>query len=327
MIEQPKKEKDLSVIIPMYNAEKSIEKVIESIMAQNYLPNFEIIIIDDGSLDNSVNIVEEMMVHNEFIKLFRQKNLKQSAARNRGLLHSSGKVICFVDSDDYLEKNHFEILVYPLLQNNQLNMIVSGIQKIYPNKKIVENNSLLSSYKNNKEMISCYLSQSKEMDVGLWNKSYRASLIKKKKLEFQLENFFEDSLFNLNYLKDLDPKTVSYSNEVTYNLLKNEESTTMKYRPEIYQLGENYIQTVFQITNQMSLSKKTLDAFEKRTKLHLVHHAIKYDPHWSAKKQQKILSISRLNLFDSELSTQYLLAVFMAGKVPNIYRSLYLLFY
>lgn len=327
MIEYKKEEKDLSIIIPMYNSEESIKKVIESIMSQNFLPDFEIIVVDDGSVDASVKVVEEMKANNKRIKLLKQKNLKQSAARNKGLKHSSGKIICFIDSDDYLEENHFKVLVYPLLQNDQLNMRVSGIQKIYSNKKVIENNSVLSNKKSTQEMIRDYLTQNKEMDVGLWNKSYRFSLIKKNELKFQSENFFEDSLFNLCYLKNLEPKSISISKEVTYNLLKNDESTTMKFRPEIYQLGQNYIQTVLDVANKIGLSQIVLDDFKNRTNLHLVHHAIKYDPGWSAKSQKKMLSINKLNIFHSGLSNRYLLAVLMAKKVPIIYRKIYRLFY
>ena len=89
-----------SIIIPAYNVEKYIAKTIVSILSQKY-NNFELIVVDDGSYDNTVNIIKKF--DDSRIKLFCQKNSGVSSARNKGISESSGDYIVFVDSDDYIE--------------------------------------------------------------------------------------------------------------------------------------------------------------------------------------------------------------------------------
>ncbi len=107
----------LSVIIPVYNAEKHIEKCIQSIYTQSYQP-IEIILIDDGSTDNSGAIAEGIAGRNNNILFFRQKNCGVSAARNTGLRMASGDYITFVDADDYLDKKTYSVIMDELLQNH-----------------------------------------------------------------------------------------------------------------------------------------------------------------------------------------------------------------
>lgn len=95
-------EKELvSIIVPVYNVETYVSKCIDSIVNQNY-SNLEIILIDDGSKDNSSKICDEWSTKDRRIKVFHKKNGGVSSARNYGIKKSSGKYVCFVDSDDYL---------------------------------------------------------------------------------------------------------------------------------------------------------------------------------------------------------------------------------
>lgn len=106
----------ISVVIPLYNKESSIQKTIESVLVQTY-KDFELIIVDDGSTDNSVNIVECISVNNQ-LKLIRKSNGGVSSARNEGINNASGDYIAFLDGDDlweptYLEEMYKLILDYP----------------------------------------------------------------------------------------------------------------------------------------------------------------------------------------------------------------------
>ena len=92
----------ISVIIPVYNAEKTIRRCLESIMSSEY-EEYEVILIDDGSTDNSVSIISEFANRNRRIKIFTQPNSGPSAARNKGLTLAEGEIIAFVDSDDYVD--------------------------------------------------------------------------------------------------------------------------------------------------------------------------------------------------------------------------------
>ena len=91
----------LSVIIPAYNCEKTVRKCIDSIINQN-MDRIEIIAVDDGSADNTLEVLESIAVIHNTVKIIRQKNSGVSAARNKGLENATGKYVMFVDSDDKL---------------------------------------------------------------------------------------------------------------------------------------------------------------------------------------------------------------------------------
>ena len=92
-------QKKVSVIVPVYNVEKYIKKCVESLINQEYR-NFEIILINDGSVDNSGMIIDEMSLRDDRIKVIHQKNQGVSAARNVGISFSKGEYITFVDGDE-----------------------------------------------------------------------------------------------------------------------------------------------------------------------------------------------------------------------------------
>ncbi len=100
----------ISIIIPVYNAELTIRQCIDSILSQNY-KDFELLLIDDGSKDNSFVICEEYALHDERVHVFHKENGGVSSARNVGLDEAQGEWITFIDSDDYIEQDYLEDLV------------------------------------------------------------------------------------------------------------------------------------------------------------------------------------------------------------------------
>ena len=100
---------EFSIIIPVYNAENSLDRCLRSILNQSF-PNFEVILVDDGSTDNSNGLCRSYVDSDTRFKLFSQQNQGPSAARNQGLDVAKGNYIVFVDSDDYIEVNFLEIL-------------------------------------------------------------------------------------------------------------------------------------------------------------------------------------------------------------------------
>ena len=100
----------VSVIVPVYNVEKYIRQCLESIINQTY-KNLEIIVVNDGTKDNSMKIVEEYL-SDERIKVINKENGGIASARNRGIDEATGEYISFVDSDDWLELNTYEKFLY-----------------------------------------------------------------------------------------------------------------------------------------------------------------------------------------------------------------------
>ena len=123
----------ISVIIPVYNVEEYLQECINSIINQTY-KNLEIIIVNDGSTDNSLNICNEYQKIDERIKVFTQKNGGLSAARNTGIINATGDYILFVDSDDWLELSAVEIMTN-LLKEKMADIVITGFNNYSKKKK------------------------------------------------------------------------------------------------------------------------------------------------------------------------------------------------
>lgn len=118
----------VSVIIPVYNAEKSIEKCIDSILSQTY-PYLEAVVVNDGSSDRTADVINRKYGNEERVKYYFQENQGVSAARNQGIKKSVGKYLLFVDGDDYLQSSYIEKLVL-CAEKNQSELVVSGYTKV-----------------------------------------------------------------------------------------------------------------------------------------------------------------------------------------------------
>lgn len=97
----------ISVIVPLYNVEKYLQRCVESIMSQTY-KMIEILLVDDGSSDRSGQICDDLALLDKRIRVFHKENGGVSSARNFGIEQASGEYICFVDSDDWLDTDYFE---------------------------------------------------------------------------------------------------------------------------------------------------------------------------------------------------------------------------
>ena len=107
----------ISVIVPVYNVEKYLEKCLDSLVNQT-LKDIEIIIVNDGSLDNSQEIIDKYAKKHKTIKSYIKENGGLSDARNYGIKQASGKYISFIDSDDYVKENMYELMYNKLEEKN-----------------------------------------------------------------------------------------------------------------------------------------------------------------------------------------------------------------
>lgn len=136
--------KDLiTVIVPVYNVERYLEECINSIINQTY-KTIEIILVDDGSTDNSGNLCDEYKRIDDRIKVIHQKNMGQSSARNCGIKHSNGKYIFFLDSDDVIQNNTLE-LMYNILENNKECISICNLES-FDSKYTYSNDKTYKSY-------------------------------------------------------------------------------------------------------------------------------------------------------------------------------------
>ena len=117
----------ISIVIPVYNAEKYLEQCLNSIQNQTY-KNFEVILVNDGSMDHSESICMDFVKVDTRFKYFTKVNGGASSARNFGLDYVLGDFITFIDADDWVDENHLEVLLNNIKENNS-DMAVSSIKK------------------------------------------------------------------------------------------------------------------------------------------------------------------------------------------------------
>ena len=171
----------ISIIVPMYNVEKYISKCLDSLVNQT-LKDIEIIIIDDGSTDNSANIVKEYMKKYNNIILLSQKNSGQAVARNNGIRKATGEFLCFVDSDDWIDLEMCE----KLYNYNEKDIVYSKFIYYYDqNKQIIP----IDLYKKVNNEQARYMFK----NSGPCQKIIRRSLIVDNNLFFPEGIIYEDS--------------------------------------------------------------------------------------------------------------------------------------
>lgn len=191
-------EKIVTVIVPVYNASKTIERCIRSIIEQTYY-RLQIILVNDGSKDASLKICKKMSEEDGRIVIIDQKNSGVSAARNAGLDKAKGEFCCFVDADDWIDRTFVEQLVNAM---TDVDCVVTGyVQESCSGKKFVsveENNFYLDNIKG--EQIADFFVSG--FVHPCWNKLYKTSIIKESNISFKTDlHISEDSLFCLDYLK------------------------------------------------------------------------------------------------------------------------------
>lgn len=226
--------KDLiSIIVPVYNVEEYLGQCIESVLNQSY-QNLEIILIDDGSTDNSGLICDEYKKRDQRIQVIHKKNGGQSSARNVGLNIAKGCYVGFVDSDDWIEQNMYEILhknicLYDadiatcsyILEYKEINMSVAAFKK--PIVKLFEKKDekmLLKSFLNHKLYFS-----------GPWDKLYRKNIFNN--IRFPENQFYEDNYIALEVM--LKAERIVVGDGQYYHYRQNINSTTKSYSEKKYQ--------------------------------------------------------------------------------------------
>ena len=147
----------LSVIIPIYNNEKFIRDCVDSIINQTY-KDIEIILVDDGSTDNTAKICKLLATQYSNIIFIKQENRGVSAARNAGLIKSTGELVTFVDSDDTIDSDMYEVMINALLEHD-LDIVHCSYKRIEGTEvTLIGNNTGEISILNRVEGLSCLLS-------------------------------------------------------------------------------------------------------------------------------------------------------------------------
>lgn len=223
----------VSVIVPVYNVEKYLKRCLDSLINQT-LSDIDIICINDGSKDSSLQILEQYAQKDSRIVIYNQENSGLSVARNTGLEHASGEYIGFVDSDDWVDLDFYEKL-YNSAKNNNADIAVADFIREHPNKKpkrLKLKEEKIYTTPEDKFMI-CKVHR----EGCVWNKIYRTEFIKSINLKFVPKMYYEDRDFTIRSLY-FSKKLVTTPNTY-YRYFVNPKSIVNKRRNYIQ--DEHYI--------------------------------------------------------------------------------------
>lgn len=230
----------VSVILPVYNSENTIEKAILSVINQEY-ENKELIIIDDGSTDKTSEICKKYCTEG-FVKYFYNSNSGVSYSRNFGIRNATGKYLMFLDSDDTFKKNYISKMVSAI--EMEYDWAICWYERIGKNKVKVK--------KIDEKDISCNLDSllikliENNLFNQLWNKIYKLDIIKLKNIFFdESKSLGEDLDFNLEYLKYVD--NICCVKDVLYTYTNSTNGLNLKYNFDRYNIKIKNIEKMIDV--------------------------------------------------------------------------------
>ncbi len=208
----------VSIIVPVYNIESYIEKCLRSLTEQT-LQDIEIIVVDDGSTDNSTRVIEN--IKNEKIIFIKKENTGVAETRNLALSKAKGEYIGFIDGDDYVEATMYEEM-YNKAKEENADIVCCRYDRIYNSKRTVCNIGKKEEYgkslHENPELLNCGVPY-------IWNKIFKRNLIEENKFKFENYKIFEDLLFT--YKCFLKANKISMVEDVFYHYIRNRNSSVM----------------------------------------------------------------------------------------------------
>lgn len=284
----------ISIIIPVHNGENYIERCVNSITSQNF-DNYEIILIENNSNDNTYNKCISLAENNKHIIFISTKEKGVSCARNIGLEYATGDVISFCDADDYLEPETFKN-VRDIILRTDADVLVTGFNRggagnvfepvSYPRDITVSAEKLIAMVINDKKIMG-----------SVWNKYYKRDVVKDIEFDTSLTHC-EDMYFNICVLSKSNQCKCMISNLITYNYFYNELSATNdmnKIYDDAYRL--KYNNTFYKAIEQIELSPQSI--YELRFAIFSLslgeYCRLMNDENEEAKEKIKIL---RMNMSD-----------------------------
>lgn len=273
----------ISIIVPVYNVEKYLEKSLTSFVNQT-MKDIEIIIVDDGSPDESYKIYNRFSEKDARIKIIRKANAGVSEARNTGLENATGEFVMFADPDDWMELNACEAL-YAEQQRTDADLVVADVivvtngqpeaHHIFREAFVTEDRQWIMDYQK-----ACIGYSYNPMPAGKWktpglgspwNKLFRRSLIEEKRLRFDpyVNGIYDDNLFTLHYL--LHSQKLAYIQVPVYHFQIISDSITQAYKPNTLETNRR----IFERINDFLLETGRQDYFEEALYVYIIRRLSK----------------------------------------------------
>lgn len=254
----------VSIIVPVFNAEKYLEECISSIICQTY-QDFELILINDGSTDKSALICDKYANIDSRIRVIHKENGGVSSARNAGIISSKGKYLVFVDADDILSKDFLKEGM-SIITDNSIDIFISGIRMNYYQENVVIKNEDLGVVRDTRYHINELLEQ---IDIdfplmcicGPWAKIYRKKIIDNNNIRFDESlSFGEDTRFNLNVYKHCSRAFFSEKKLYYYRRI-NGESLFSKFKVDTYELHRDEYSMLYYLMKEKNCNQVAFNRF------------------------------------------------------------------
>lgn len=293
----------LSVVVPIYNGEQKLNRCIQSILNQTY-DNFELILIDDGSVDKTAVICDEYALNDHRVIVKHIQNSGVSAARNLGIDLSRGQYLMFIDADDYIEKDMFMTYIQNM-EKYRTDIVIGSIQKINQNQlnvfKCFEDELL---YPLKFWNILC---QDNNVFGYVWGKLFNLDIIKKNNISFNTHMYSQEDLdFMLSYYDCCQSFfTTSYMGYIY------DYSESNRVAP-FFDFINNQLKLYFMSKNHATLSKISIDRISSRINIFIYHYL------YSSKNRNTFVDYIE-KLLSSEKLKQYLLDNHISKKEKSLY--------
>jgi len=283
----------INVIIPVYNAEKTIEKCVESIEANTY-KDVEIILVEDCSKDESWKVCKELAEKYANIKCIRnERNRGVSYTRNQGLKAASGEYIMFVDSDDWVDENYFSEFIQ-VFEGKKNSLMVCGYvnhdEKVNGVTDIFGWNDFEGVKKCEIKSVIKSLHE-KSLLQQLWNKIFMTSLIKEKNIQFDESiNIGEDTRFVLDYIYKCEIETIYLLNKPLYHYIRGQAGSLMyKVGYESVEEPLKNLRKLYQILEYESDEIDNLIQKERQRQIELYAYLIFHNAGMDAQEKKRLI--------------------------------------
>lgn len=278
-MEEKYKTKKSSIIIPVYNAEKTLPYCLDSILNQTYT-DFEIILINDGSTDNSQEMIDTFKKrYPKIIKSFYQKNSGIAKTRNKGIELSKGEYLFFIDNDDYIDNDYIETFVNEIKEKN-CDVVIGGYRRVTEEGKLLFQKEPLNS------------SWSKYMFITPWGRIYKRDSLVKNNISFLNLNIGEDVGLNILANLKLKIETTTYTG---YNWVNKKTSTSNTLHKGMKR-NVDFIPLLDKITKD-SKSVKISDEEKQLFEYFIIKTSIYYILHSGRKTRYSLLKSERDKIF------------------------------
>ncbi len=227
----------ISIVMPVYNVEKYIEKSIQSVLAQTFT-DFELLLVDDCSPDNSGKICDTFAKMDDRIKVVHlPQNGGVANARNTVMIPADGEYLCFLDSDDHFDSDMLEVLADSVKKNPAQAVVFGLIEEYYNDNDILKSTKTVTCeskiIKNKKDLREEILKlEAKDLYGYPCNKMYNVAYLKETKAVFPRMRFNEDIIFNIDYF--MNAESCNLINFAPYHYVKHTGSTTGSFIPTYY---------------------------------------------------------------------------------------------